>query len=214
MKEISDYAVRRIMTRLVLTGKIKEADIEAALSAERSNLAEQLELLGGVERGRTAVRAELQSQRAGLAAADDSKAKKATRPRAEMSPEQLASRQLQGRYLALVRKFSPKERTVYGELAKKRGRDKAVAAMEAKLKQGARLTRTRTPIKPNKAAATAKSKKKAGISKKAAAVATPATSTKAAKPRPKKVRKLHDFTASAAASTTTEAAVGDKGADE
>lgn len=49
---------------------------------------------------------------------------------ASLSPEQLASRQLQGRYLALVRQFPETRRTYFAKVAKEKGREAAIKEMQ------------------------------------------------------------------------------------
>ena len=46
----------------------------------------------------------------------------------------LASRELQGRYLPLLNKFTGRRRAEYARIAKERGREAAIAAMEAALR--------------------------------------------------------------------------------
>ncbi len=50
--------------------------------------------------------------------------------KASITPEQLASRQLQGRYLALVRQFPQKKRAEFAKVAKERGREVAIKEMQ------------------------------------------------------------------------------------
>jgi hypothetical protein len=52
-----------------------------------------------------------------------------------ITAEQLASRQLQGRYLALVRQFSENRRGQYAKLAKEKGREAAIKEMQDSLKK-------------------------------------------------------------------------------
>ncbi|HEX7807960.1 MAG TPA: hypothetical protein VF608_04540 [Thermoanaerobaculia bacterium] len=50
--------------------------------------------------------------------------------KAAITAEQLASRQLQGRYLALVRQFPEKKRADYAKIAKEKGREAAIKEMQ------------------------------------------------------------------------------------
>jgi len=52
------------------------------------------------------------------------------RKRSAITPEQLASRQLQGRYLALVRQFPEARRAYYAKVAKEKGREGAIKEMQ------------------------------------------------------------------------------------
>lgn len=54
---------------------------------------------------------------------------------AALSPEQLASRQLQGRYLAQVRRFPANRRAQFAKTAKEKGREAAIKEMEDALKK-------------------------------------------------------------------------------
>ncbi|HXH38881.1 MAG TPA: hypothetical protein VNN08_09660 [Thermoanaerobaculia bacterium] len=55
------------------------------------------------------------------------------RRRARITPEQLASRQLQGRYLGLIRQIPASKRAQYQKIAKDRGREAAINEMRANL---------------------------------------------------------------------------------
>lgn len=52
------------------------------------------------------------------------------RKRAAITSEQLASRQLQGRYLALVRRFPASRRATFARTAKEKGREAAIKEMQ------------------------------------------------------------------------------------
>ena len=52
------------------------------------------------------------------------------RRRSAITPEQLASRQLQGRYLALVRQFPATRRAQFAKTAKEKGREAAIREMQ------------------------------------------------------------------------------------
>jgi hypothetical protein len=52
------------------------------------------------------------------------------RKKAAITAEQLASRQLQGRYLALVRRFPASKRAAFAKTAKDRGREAAIKEMQ------------------------------------------------------------------------------------
>ncbi len=69
------------------------------------------------------------------AAAAPAKGGKRGRRKASITPEQLASRQLQGRYLALVRQFSENRRTAFAKTAKEKGREAAIREMQDALKK-------------------------------------------------------------------------------
>jgi hypothetical protein len=55
------------------------------------------------------------------------------RRRSRITPEQLASRQLQGRYLGLIRQIPASKRAQYQKIAKERGREAAINEMRVNL---------------------------------------------------------------------------------
>jgi len=57
------------------------------------------------------------------------------RRKAAITGEQLASRQLQGRYLALVRRFPATKRAQYAKVAREKGREAAIKDMQDALKK-------------------------------------------------------------------------------
>jgi hypothetical protein len=78
------------------------------------------------------------SATAAAAAAPATPAKGGAKRRKRRGPitaEQLASRQLQGRYLALVRQFAATRRPQYAKIAKERGREAAIREMQSSLKK-------------------------------------------------------------------------------
>ena len=78
------------------------------------------------------------SASAGLSSADAGTSTGATsakrgRKRSAITSEQLASRQLQGRYLALVRRFPASRRATFARTAKEKGREAAIKEMQDNL---------------------------------------------------------------------------------
>jgi hypothetical protein len=57
-------------------------------------------------------------------------AKRGRKGRTAITPEQLASRQLQGRYLALIRQIPANKRGQYQTIAKEKGREAAIREMQ------------------------------------------------------------------------------------
>jgi uncharacterized protein YdbL (DUF1318 family) len=58
-----------------------------------------------------------------------------TRAGKAITPKQLASRQLQGRYLGLIRQIPASKREKFQQLAKKKGREAAIREMADTLKK-------------------------------------------------------------------------------
>jgi hypothetical protein len=61
--------------------------------------------------------------------------KKGGKRRSAITPEQLASRQLQGRYLALIRQIPASRRGQYAKTAKDKGREAAIKDMQDAIKK-------------------------------------------------------------------------------
>jgi hypothetical protein len=59
----------------------------------------------------------------------------ALRKKSVLSPQQLASRQLQGRYLGLIRQIPANKRAPYQKTAKEKGREAAIREMQDTLKK-------------------------------------------------------------------------------
>jgi hypothetical protein len=83
--------------------------------------------------GRKPGRPPASASAAAAPAADGTSGKKRRRRRTPITSEQLASRQLQGRYLALVRRFPATKRAAYAKVAKERGREAAIKDMQDSL---------------------------------------------------------------------------------
>ena len=69
------------------------------------------------------------------AAAGATQAPAKRRRRSRITPEQLASRQLQGRYLGLIRQIPASRRAGFQKIAKDRGREAAINEMRSVLKK-------------------------------------------------------------------------------
>jgi len=67
------------------------------------------------------------------AAAAAASARPGRRRRSAITPEQLASRQLQGRYLGLIRQIPASKRAQYQRTAKEKGREAAIREMQGVL---------------------------------------------------------------------------------
>jgi O6-methylguanine-DNA--protein-cysteine methyltransferase len=62
-------------------------------------------------------------------------AKRGRRRRSAITPEQLASRQLQGRYLGLIRQVPASKRAQYQKIAKEKGREAAIRELQDAVKK-------------------------------------------------------------------------------
>jgi hypothetical protein len=138
-KQLSPGQAAYVLERLIKDRRVTQGDVNRYVSEmthEISELEARLQKLRSViagavstvtRRGRPA-RAEAAPAPAGRKAA---KAAPRTRRRNSVSPERLASRKLQGRYLALIRQIPANKRPQYAKVAKERGREAAIKEMQA-----------------------------------------------------------------------------------
>ena len=150
-----------VLERLIAERRVSSGDVNRILSEmgrEISDLEQKLQRLreahGGVSaaapaparrgpgrppgsgKGRRRGRPPASAAPAGAApAAAKGGAKRGRKRRGAITPEQLASRQLQGRYLALVRQFAAGRRPQFAKIAKEKGREAAIREMQSSLKK-------------------------------------------------------------------------------
>lgn len=111
------------------------ADYLGRMQKEISDLEQRLDELRSLTAGsggRTAPRAA--RGRAGRRAAKPAAAAPKAKVKAKITPEQRASRKLQGVYMSLLRRIPKGKRAQYQTLAKEKNRQAAVDAMKAALK--------------------------------------------------------------------------------
>ena len=122
---ITPTDARDFLQNLIQEGKVAASDV--ARFFEIRNLERKLaELRGTVTRRRGRPPA---SQSA--AAAGGGKRKR--RASRNLTPQQRASRQLQGRYLGLIRQIPASQRSRYARVAKDKGREAAIKVMQSAL---------------------------------------------------------------------------------
>ncbi|MDQ6800000.1 MAG: hypothetical protein M3041_04100 [Acidobacteriota bacterium] len=86
------------------------------------------------EKGREAAIRAMQDEVGGSKAASTSGNGKRRRRSAKLSSAQLASRQLQGRYLGLIRQIPASQRARFTKIAKDKGREAAIKEMQSAVK--------------------------------------------------------------------------------
>jgi hypothetical protein len=120
---LSANHAKQILQDLIRDGKVLAGDI--ARSLEIRKLEERLQALrsGGGRRGRRPATA---------AKPAASGRKRRQRP---LTAQQRASRQLQGRYLGLIRQIPASQRGRYAKIAKAKGRESAIKEMQGALKK-------------------------------------------------------------------------------
>lgn len=85
--------------------------------------------------GSTAASATGSPAAAGSSAGPSTRTRATRKRKAAITPEQLASRQLQGRYLALVRQIPATKRAQYARIAKEKGREAAIQEMQGAVRK-------------------------------------------------------------------------------
>jgi len=130
---LSPSQAQQILETLIKEGRISAGDLNRYVEIQQ--LEERLQSLrgGGGMRGRRP------SWRAAAPAASAAPARarggRRRRRRGPITAEQLASRQLQGRYLGLIRQIPASQRARYAKVAKDRGRESAIKEMQSALKK-------------------------------------------------------------------------------
>ena len=127
-----------VLERLVSERRVSQRDLERyinEMSREIGDLERRLQSLREATGGGGAVARRPGrppgSGRAAVAAVAVAGARR--RRRSKITPEQLASRQLQGRYLGLIRQIPASKRNQYKKLAQEKGREAAIKEMVSAL---------------------------------------------------------------------------------
>ena len=122
-----------VLSRMIADKRVSKSDIAHYLGSMQSEIRE-LELriaeLKSIHGG--AVPARATAPRAEAKAAAPTPAPKA-RKQIKLTPQQKASRQLQGVYMSLIRQFPAARRNTFRKLGKEKGREAAVDAMKSAL---------------------------------------------------------------------------------
>jgi hypothetical protein len=116
---VSASDAQQLLQDLVREGRISTADIHRI--REIRQLEERLEALRGGAGGQRGGRRGATAQVGGK------------RRRSRITAQQLASRQLQGRYLGLIRQIPASQRPRYAKVARDRGREAAIKEMQSAL---------------------------------------------------------------------------------
>jgi len=109
-------------------GKVAASDVGRFF--EIKNLERRLAELRGTITRRRRGRPPASTPAAPQASTGGGKRKRASR---NLTPQQRASRQLQGRYLGLIRQIPASQRARYARVAKEKGREAAIKEMQSSL---------------------------------------------------------------------------------
>jgi uncharacterized protein (DUF3084 family) len=115
-----------VLERVIDEGKVSAADI-------RRHLGEMWTELSAVEKRLAELRAVVEPARHPIRAARKARTKLRKKIAKALSPERRESMRIQGRYLGLLRKMRKGDRDSFRKMAKEKGREQAIAAMEKTL---------------------------------------------------------------------------------
>jgi O6-methylguanine-DNA--protein-cysteine methyltransferase len=126
-----------VIQRLIGDRKITRNDLQRYVNDMRREIGELEARLASLKAAtgsaiRSAISA-LRPGRRGRPPASEAAAGGRKRRRARITPEQLASRKLQGRYLGLIRQIPASRRAQYQKIAKDKGREAAIKEMQTAL---------------------------------------------------------------------------------
>ena len=128
VQEMTPDQAQYVLSRLVADGRISTSDVKSYLKGVEDEIRELESRLSQL-RGAYGRRSSTSSAAGGARRAP------APRPRTrrQISPEQQASRQLQGQYMSLIRQFPAEKRQQFKDLSKSEGREVAVRRMKSEL---------------------------------------------------------------------------------
>lgn len=121
---LSPSQAQQVLQSMINDGRISSGDVSRYIQIQQ--LEERLQSL----RGGGGVRGRRPGPRAQRAAG-----RKGRRRRGPLTAQQAASRQLQGRYLGLIRQIPASQRGRISKIAKDRGREAAIKEMQSVLKK-------------------------------------------------------------------------------
>lgn len=137
LDQLTPGQAKFVLERIVADKKIKSREIDKYLKemdSEIENLEQRLSMLRGSRGSAPATSGKGRSGRRSKAAAATSGSEKGSKrkrgSRKATTPEAQKSRQLQGQYISLIKRFSGKERDRFKALAKEQGREEAVKQMK------------------------------------------------------------------------------------
>jgi hypothetical protein len=137
--ELSHGQAHYVLGRLIGDRRVSSADVKryvGEMHREIQKLEERLRSLRSA--AGSAIASAVQRVRRGPGrppgpAADGGTKRRRRRRSSALTPEQRASRQLQGRYLGLIRQIPASRRGQYAKIAKEKGREAAIREMQSTL---------------------------------------------------------------------------------
>ena len=134
-QKLSPGQASYVLDRLIGDRRVSRADVQRYVNAMQGEIAELEQRLRSLKDAaggaiRSAIQALTPGKRRGRPPGSGKKRKSA-----KITAEQLASRQLQGRYLGLIRQIPASRRATYQKIAKDKGREAAIKEMMTTLKK-------------------------------------------------------------------------------
>ena len=112
---------QEILQQLIREGRISAQDVD------------RCRRIGDLERQLAALRGNGGGRRRGRPPGTGTRSQSSSSSSSSLTSDQRASRQLQGRYLALVRRIPAGKRARFGQIAKEKGREAAIRAMQSEV---------------------------------------------------------------------------------
>lgn len=137
---LSPGQAQYVLQRIISDRRVSAGDVSryvGEMQREISDLEQRLAALRSASGGESGA-SPGGARRRGRAAATPGREGASGRKRrgaATITPEQLASRQLQGRYLGLIRQIPASKRGQYRKIAQERGREAAIRELQSALKK-------------------------------------------------------------------------------
>lgn len=142
-KELDDISAGVVVKRLLAERRINWRDIHRAIGQEIREIDAKMKRIASYVAEQAGAAAEVKTTRV---------------RRKRIDPKVKASRELQGKYLALIRNFSKRDRAKYSKIASEKSRAAAIRQMRADLKER-ETNKKAAPSKPVKQRAKAKASK-------------------------------------------------------
>ena len=130
--ELSHGQAHYVLSRLIGDRRVTSADVKRYVGEMHSEIQKLEERLHSLRSAAgSVIAAAVEKVRRGPGRPKGSTKRK--RASSTLTPEQRASRQLQGRYLGLIRQIPASRRAQYAKVAKEKGREAAIREMAANL---------------------------------------------------------------------------------
>ncbi len=134
MNDLTPAQAQYVLSRMLSEKMVSKGDVARCLATMQSEISDLERRLAELKQMRTG--GSIGVSRAAVAMRDAAVAAPKPRKQIKLTPQQRASRQLQGVYMSLIRQFPKPKRGPFQKLGKEKGREVAVEAMKSALGKG------------------------------------------------------------------------------